>query len=75
MNLSRWLPTCWMALSAAVTPALAQLNAPHLAYALPAGGQQGTTFQIKLGGEMVTIPFHRVKEVYRDGSLIWHRST
>jgi uncharacterized protein (UPF0248 family) len=32
------------------------------------------SFQIKLGGEMVTIPFHRVKEVYRDGGLIWQRS-
>lgn len=24
-------------------------------------------------GETRTIPFHRVKEVYRDGVLIWHR--
>jgi uncharacterized protein (UPF0248 family) len=32
------------------------------------------SFQIKLGGEMAAIPFHRVKEVYRDGGLIWQRS-
>jgi uncharacterized protein (UPF0248 family) len=26
------------------------------------------------GGETVTIPFHRIREVYRDGNLIWRRS-
>ena len=25
-------------------------------------------------GEVHTIPFHRVREVYKDGHLIWHRS-
>jgi uncharacterized protein (UPF0248 family) len=25
-------------------------------------------------GEMHTIPFHRVREVYKDGHLIWQRS-
>jgi uncharacterized protein (UPF0248 family) len=24
-------------------------------------------------GEVQTIPFHRVREVYKDGNLIWHR--
>ena len=24
-------------------------------------------------GEVHTVPFHRIKEVYRDGQLIWHR--
>jgi len=25
-------------------------------------------------GEMLTIPFHRIREVYRDGALIWQRA-
>lgn len=25
-------------------------------------------------GELHTVPLHRVKEVYRNGELIWHRS-
>lgn len=24
-------------------------------------------------GELYTVPFHRIKEVYKDGQLIWHR--
>ena len=24
-------------------------------------------------GKLHTVPFHRVKEVYKDGKLIWHR--
>ena len=24
-------------------------------------------------GELHNVPFHRVKQVYRDGELIWHR--
>lgn len=24
-------------------------------------------------GEIHSVPYHRVKEVYKDGSLIWHR--
>jgi hypothetical protein len=31
----------------------AQQNAPHLAYVLPAGGQRGTTFQVKVGGQFL----------------------
>ena len=55
MNRSRWLLTLWLAgcLSAAQT-AQAQQNAPHLAYVLPAGGQPGTVFQIKVGGQFLT---------------------
>jgi uncharacterized protein (UPF0248 family) len=32
------------------------------------------SFQVENAeGEVQTIPFHRVREVYKDGSLIWHR--
>jgi len=39
-------------------------NAPHLAYALPAGGQQGTTVEVTLGGQFLP----NVTEVYVSGS-------
>jgi hypothetical protein len=39
-------------------------NAPHLAYVLPAGGQQGTTFQVKAGGQYLP----NVSAVYVSGS-------
>jgi len=26
-----------------------------------------------VNGELQTIPFHRVREVYKDGNLIWSR--
>jgi uncharacterized protein (UPF0248 family) len=33
-----------------------------------------TTFQLMdVNGELQTIPFHRVREVYKDGDLIWSR--
>ncbi len=33
------------------------------------------TFQLMdVNGELQTIPFHRVREVYKDGDLIWNRS-
>ncbi len=33
------------------------------------------TFQLTdANGELHTIPFHRVREVYKDGDLIWSRS-
>ncbi|WP_347273941.1 DUF504 domain-containing protein [Candidatus Kuenenia sp.] len=32
------------------------------------------TFQLMdANGELLTIPFHRVREVYKDGELIWNR--
>jgi hypothetical protein len=48
---------------AAVPAGLAQ-NAPHLAYVLPAGGRQGTTFQVKTGGQFLP----NVSAVYVSGS-------
>jgi hypothetical protein len=39
-------------LSLALTPLVhAQPNSPHLAYVYPAGGRQGTTFQVTVGGQ------------------------
>jgi hypothetical protein len=40
-------------LFAALLPALAQQNPPHLAYVYPAGGQRGTTFQVQAGGQFL----------------------
>jgi uncharacterized protein (UPF0248 family) len=39
--------------------------------------EKGNHFSFQLENnesEMVTIPFHRVRKVYKDGDLIWHRS-
>ena len=35
---------------------------------------QGDSFQLMDGaGQRIRVPFHRVREVYKDGRLIWHR--
>lgn len=41
------------AFAVAVPPARGQ-NVPHLAYLLPAGGQQGTTVEVKAGGQFLS---------------------
>ena len=46
-------------------PALAQ-NVPHAAYVFPAGGQQGTTVQVALGGQFLP----NVTDVFVSGSGI-----
>ncbi|MGA2268897.1 MAG: PPC domain-containing protein [Bryobacteraceae bacterium] len=56
--------THWLAAFLAAVPAARAQNAPHLAYVLPAGGQQGTTFQVKAGGQFLP----NVSEVYVSGS-------
>lgn len=38
----------------AVTAAFAQEEIPHLGYVYPAGGQQGTNFQVLIGGQHLT---------------------
>jgi hypothetical protein len=38
-------------LSPLTAPLLAQVAAPHVGYVYPAGGRQGATFQVKIGGE------------------------
>jgi len=38
--------------------------------------EKGNRFSFQLEAEMgetLTIPFHRIREVYRDGALIWRR--
>jgi len=55
MNTSPWRVTLWLAAYLAAVPTVrAQQNAPHLAYVLPAGGRQGTTFEVKVGGQFLT---------------------
>jgi len=67
MNPARWLVTLWPATFLAFVPEVrAQLNPPHIAYIYPAGGQQGTTFMVKVGGQFLT----RVTGVYVSGSGI-----
>ena len=56
--------TRWLAAFLATAPAVLAQNAPHLAYVLPAGGQQGATFQVKAGGQFLP----NVSEVYVSGS-------
>ena len=51
-------------LLAALFPPLHAQNVPHLAYALPAGGQQGTTVEVTLGGQFLP----NVTEVYVSGA-------
>ncbi len=57
------LRTCWLAAFLAAVPAVWAQNAPHLAYVLPAGGQQGTTFQVNAGGQFLP----NVSAVYVSG--------
>jgi hypothetical protein len=58
------LGTCWLAAFLAAVPAVLAQNVPHLAYVLPAGGQQGTMFQVKTGGQFLP----NVSAVYVSGS-------
>jgi hypothetical protein len=46
--------SAWRLLALAIlasTPAFAQRPSPHIGYVYPAGGQQGTTFTISVGGQ------------------------
>ena len=48
----RWLALCALALAMAMTSAVrAAEPAPHIGYVYPAGGRQGTTFQVVVGGQ------------------------
>ena len=58
------LGTRWLAALLAAAPAVLAQNAPHLAYVLPAGGQQGATFQVRAGGQFLP----NVSKVYVSGS-------
>ena len=51
MNKSRWISVLGVIGSmAAVSGVWAQAN-PHIGFVYPAGGQRGTTFQVRLGGQ------------------------
>ena len=52
-----------LAISLAAIPAAQAQNVPHIAYALPAGGQQGTTVLVKIGGQFL----NNVAGVYVSG--------
>ena len=58
------LGPCWLAAFLAAVPAVLAQNVPHLAYVLPAGGRQGSAFQVKTGGQFLP----NVSAVYVSGS-------
>ena len=67
MKSSRWFPAFFsLILLTGYAAAQGQQNPPHLSYVLPAGGQQGTTFQIKAGGQFLP----NVNQVYFSGKGI-----
>jgi hypothetical protein len=47
------IPTLGCALALATASALAQSATPHLGYVYPAGGRQGTSFQVSIGGQFL----------------------
>jgi hypothetical protein len=51
MRRVRWLAVLGVASGVALAPPARAQTRPYLAYAYPAGGQQGTTFEIKVGGQ------------------------
>jgi hypothetical protein len=61
------MPLRW-ALAAVCLPLWAQ-NVPHLGYVLPAGGQQGTTVRVMLGGQFLP----NVSAVYVSGAGVQAR--
>ena len=53
----------WLVWLAALSVALAQPQPPHIGYVYPAGGRQGTTFDIAVGGQYLPA----VSNVYFSG--------
>lgn len=52
MRFSRRFAAAWLATFALFAlPAFAQKSAPHIGYVYPAGGQQGSSFQVHIGGQ------------------------
>jgi hypothetical protein len=51
MKTSRWLAISVLAGALAMSPAALGQTRPYIGFAYPAGGQQGTTFQVKLAGQ------------------------
>ncbi len=48
-----WAQPTLLVLLLMIPAAWAQQSAPHLGYVYPAGGRQGTTFQVKIGGRFL----------------------
>ena len=55
------------ALLCVVPAAVAQQNAPHLAYVLPAGVQLGTSFEVRVGGRVYTLHHDEVRWLFGQG--------
>jgi len=54
MGFLQWRVTAGLAIVMAIMPAMqAQQNVPHVAYVYPAGGRQGTTFEVTVGGQFL----------------------
>ncbi|MBM3892102.1 MAG: hypothetical protein FJ388_23545, partial [Verrucomicrobia bacterium] len=51
MNRARWLAILGLAGVLATAPAALAQARPYIGMVYPAGGQQGTTFHVKLGGQ------------------------
>jgi len=51
MNRQQWLVVFCILACLALAPAAQAQQRPYIGYAYPAGGQQGTTFQVRLGGQ------------------------
>ncbi|MBI5683554.1 MAG: hypothetical protein HZC54_00605 [Verrucomicrobia bacterium] len=54
MSRGRWLVVLGVAGGVALAPLGQAQNRPYLGYVYPAGGQQGTTFEVKVGGQNLT---------------------
>ncbi|MCX7824369.1 MAG: hypothetical protein N2689_02305 [Verrucomicrobiae bacterium] len=55
MSLKPWRVFSWLALTIVLAPGTrAQQTGPRIGYVYPAGGQQGTTFQVVIGGQRLT---------------------
>ena len=51
MSKVQWLAVLGLAGVVAMTPSARAQSRPYIGFVYPAGGQQGTTFQVKLGGQ------------------------
>ncbi len=54
MDKLKWLAVLGMAGAMAMAPSAWAQSRPYVGFVYPAGGQQGTTFQLKLGGQSMT---------------------
>ncbi len=51
MNVSRWVRSLWIVVLPVVVSVAQAQNAPRLGYVYPAGGRQGETFTVRVGGQ------------------------